>query len=84
MDIFHQKSVRFDGSGVALTCSFFEHPDGSNCAFILVPGIGGTQTQVLPALPLFGSRVVTCQRTNPGVPATLNESSARSAKGEAR
>lgn len=52
----NRRAVDIRGEGVSLSASFFEHPNPANCAVILLPGIGGYRTQVLPALPMFWSR----------------------------
>jgi len=48
-----RESVAISNSEVLLAGSFFPHPSSSTCAVILLPGIGGDRTQVLPILPMF-------------------------------
>ena len=50
------EQVTFTNGEVTLAGSFYAHPDPNNCAVILLPGIGGNRTQVLPALPIFWNR----------------------------
>jgi len=48
-----RRTVEIRSGNVLLAGSFFQHPTPSDCAVVLLPGIGGHRTQVLPALPLF-------------------------------
>ena len=48
-----RETVQFANEDTVLAGSFFRHPQPNDCAVILIPGIGGTRTQVLPILPLF-------------------------------
>ena len=47
-----QQPVAISVNNVTLHGTFF-HQSKATCAVILLPGIGGDRTQVLPALPLF-------------------------------
>ncbi len=51
-----REAITFQNGTVLLAGSFFEHPNPNNCAVILLPGIGGNRTQVLPALSIFYSQ----------------------------
>ena len=51
--LLEKQAVNILSDGVSLSASFFEHPDPKDCAVVLLPGIGGNRTQVLPALPMF-------------------------------
>lgn len=51
--LLEKQAVSILSDGVSLSASFFEHPDPKGCAVVLLPGIGGYRTQVLPALPMF-------------------------------
>ena len=51
-----RRALDIQGEGISLSASFFEHPNPTDCAVILLPGIGGYRTQVLPALPMFWDR----------------------------
>ena len=48
-----KRAVRIPSGSVSISASFFEHPQSNDCAVVMLPGIGGDRTQVLPALPLF-------------------------------
>ena len=48
--------VKFKNGAVSFAGSYYAHPQPNNCAVVLLPGIGGNRTQVLPALPMFWDR----------------------------
>lgn len=48
-----KQAVEILSGDVSLSASFFEHASPNACAVVLLPGIGGYRTQVLPVLPVF-------------------------------